>query len=52
MLAQGYMPAQDFHVLKNPSHDTDPWYYEEEVIYPFATPEYTFEEGSLRRLTY
>lgn len=52
LLAQGYMPAQDFHVLKNPSHETDPWYYEEEVIYPFATPEYTFEEGRLRRLTY
>lgn len=52
LLAQGYMPAQDFHVLKNPSHETNPWYYEEEVIYPFATPEYTFEEGSLRRLTY
>lgn len=52
LLAQGYMPAQDFHVLKNPSHETDPWYYEEEVTYPFTTPEYTFEKGSLRRLRY
>lgn len=52
LLAQGYMPAQEFHVLKNPEHEEDPWYYEEEITYPFHTPEYTFEEGSLRRLTY
>ncbi len=52
LLAQGYMPAQEFHVLKNENHEDDPWYYEEEVTYPFNTPEYTFEEGSLRRLDY
>lgn len=52
LLAQGYMPAQEFHVLNNPAHKEDPWYYEEEIAYPFATPEYTFEEGSLRRLKY
>lgn len=52
LLAQGYMPAQEFHVLKNPEHKEDPWYYEEELAYPFHTPEYTFEEGSLRRLRY
>ena len=52
LLAQGYMPAQEFHVLKNPFHENDPWYYEEEVTYPFRTPEYSFEEGSLRKLTY
>lgn len=51
LLAQGYMPAQEFHLLKNPSHD-DPWYYEDEIKYPFETPDYTFEEGSLRRLCY
>lgn len=51
LLAQGYMPAQEFHLLKNPSHD-DPWYHEDEVKYPFETPDYTFEEGSLRRLCY
>lgn len=51
LLAQGYMPAQEFHILKNPLHD-DPWYYEEEVSYPFHTPEYTFQEGSLRHLKY
>lgn len=53
LLAQGYMPAQEFHLLKNPVHkDNNPWYYEEEVIYPFRTPEYTFQQGSLRRLKY
>lgn len=52
LLGQGYMPAQEFHVLKNPLHEEDPWYYEEEITYPFTTPEYTFSEGSLRRLHY
>ena len=52
LLAQGYMPAQEFHLLKNYRHSEDPWYYEDEVTYPFNTPEYTFDEGSLRSLNY
>lgn len=52
LLAQGYMPAQEFHVLKNPLHEDDPWYYVDDVEFPFWTPEYTFEAGSLRRLDY
>lgn len=52
LLAQGYMPAQEFHILINPRHENDPWYYEEEVSYPFFTPEYTFDEGSLQRPGY
>lgn len=52
LLAQGFMPAQEFHVLKNPKHDDDPWYYEDEVTYPLITPQYIFEEGSLKRLGY
>ena len=52
LLAQGYMPAQQFHVLKNGRHEEDPWYYAEEVTYPFSTPEYTFDEGSLMRPEY
>lgn len=52
LLAQGYMPAQEFHVLKNSRHTSDPWYYEDEVSYPFRTAAYFFPEGSLRRLTY
>lgn len=49
LLAQGYMPAQDFHVLNNPLHDEDPWYYLSELTYPLSTPEYTFSEGSFKR---
>lgn len=52
LLAQGYMPAQEFHVLNNPLHPDDPWYYERELAFPLATPEYTFGEGSLRRPGY
>lgn len=52
LLAQGYMPAQEFHILKNPAHENDPWYYENEITYPLRTPEYTFQEGSLKRLEY
>lgn len=52
LLAQGYMPAQEFHVLKNPIYEEDPWYYEGEVSYPFFTPQYTFEKGSLRHPKY
>ena len=52
LLAQGYMPAQEFHIVKNPLHENDPWYYEEEVQFPFRTQAYTFPEGSFRRLQY
>ena len=49
LLAQGYMPAQDFHVLKNPLHPEDPWYYSSEITFPLNTPSWTFQEGSLMR---
>ena len=52
LLAQGFMPAQEFHVLNNQTSDNDPWYYAEEVKYPFRTSEYSFDEGSLKRLEY
>lgn len=52
LLGQGYMPAQEFHLLKNPSHEEDPWYYVEDISYPLWTPEYSFEKGSFRRLDY
>lgn len=52
LLGQGYMPAQQFHVLKNPAHEEDPWYYTDEITYPFLTPEYTFDEGSFMRPVY
>jgi poly-gamma-glutamate synthesis protein (capsule biosynthesis protein) len=49
LLAQGYMPAQDFHVLKNPLHPEDPWYYASEIVFPLRTPEWQFIEGSAVR---
>lgn len=49
LLSQSYMPAQDFHVLKNPRHEENLWYYVSELEYPLLTPEYTFQEGSFRR---
>lgn len=49
LFAQGYMPAQDFHVLKNPQHEEDPWYYSDEISYPLKTPQWTFEVDSLKR---
>lgn len=52
LLAQGHMPAQEFQLAKNPAHLEDPWYYENEVIYPFETIEYIFPEECLQRLTY
>lgn len=52
LLAQGYMPAQEFHVLKNPVSETDMWYYEENFTYPLDTPEYGFDQGTLKRPNY
>ncbi len=51
LLAQGYMPAQDFHILKNPLHPDDPWYYSSEISEQVHTPEWQFVEGSTARWT-
>jgi hypothetical protein len=47
MLSQGYMPAQDIHIVRNLYNDAlSPWYLlEDKTIY---TPEYTFEPWQLR----
>lgn len=50
LLAQGYMPAQEFHVIRNPRHAENPWYYASESNYPLETAQWTFQEGSLKRL--
>ncbi|MBN2340040.1 MAG: DUF4846 domain-containing protein [Deltaproteobacteria bacterium] len=49
LLAQSYMPAQDIHLLKNPSEPRlGPWYrYHSNAS--LVTPEWRFESGSLRR---
>lgn len=52
LLSQGFMPAQSFHVIKNPAHPEDPWYYEKEITYPFRTQNYTFPQGSFMRPVY
>lgn len=49
LLAQGYMPAQDFHILKNPLNQDDPWYYAEDIGFPLSTPSWTFKRGSAVR---
>lgn len=52
LLAKGGKPAQQFHLLKNPAHEDDPWYYVGEMKYPLQTSEGEFAKGSLRRLRY
>lgn len=47
LLSQSFMPAQDIHVLQNPSSDS-PWYSSDfgEIL---KTAEWDFEKGDLRR---
>ena len=49
MIAQSYMPAQEMHILVNPSNeDLSPWYstnFEGDL----NTPEWLFEKGDLMR---
>jgi Domain of unknown function (4846) len=48
LLAQSYMPAQEIHVLKNPSDDAiGPWY--RVPAETLATPQWTFAATDLRR---
>ncbi len=49
LLAQSYMPAQDIHILKNPSNKTlSPW-FETEFGEKLITPEWTFKKKHLMR---
>lgn len=49
LLSQGYMPAQDIHILKNYADpELSPWYALSDV-YPLYTPEWRFNKGSLKR---
>jgi hypothetical protein len=49
LLAQGYMPAQDVHVLRNPSDGAlSPW-YAAGAGQSLRTPEWTFRWTDLRR---
>jgi len=49
MLAQSYMPAQDMHILKNPTNrNLSPW-YSINFKGSLYTPEWTFEQSDLHR---
>jgi len=48
LLAQGFTPAQDLHVLKNLSGPDSPWYAARDEG-RFRTPEWTFSYGELKR---
>lgn len=47
LLAQGYMPAQSFHILTNPNaeDENNMWYYEKDLNFPIVTPGFTFNEN-------
>lgn len=49
LISQGYMPAQDIHILRNYANtDLSPW-YAISGIYPLYTPQWQFKTGSLKR---
>jgi hypothetical protein len=49
LLGQGYTPAQDFHVLRNPNDARlSPW-YSSDFGTELKTPEWTFRRGERRR---
>ena len=52
LLAQGFFPAQEFHIIKNPKRINDPWYHEEDFAFPVETPEYVFPNESWRHAKY
>lgn len=50
LVAQGYTPAQDVHVLTHTDSDISPWYRAGRVG-KLETPEWTFERTDLRRFS-
>ena len=49
ILGQGYMPAQQMQIIKQPNTD-NPWYSLDKLSYPFITSEYIFNEECLKRV--
>jgi hypothetical protein len=47
ILAQGFMPAQDIHIVINPSGKKSPWFELDETR-PVITPNWTFTTDQLR----
>ena len=49
LLAQSYMPAQDIHIVKNPTEPArSPWYRADQTGTILETPEYIFTTSELR----
>ncbi len=49
LLAQSYMPAQDIHLVKNPTDPAlRPWYRADPTQTELETPELTFKINQLR----
>jgi Domain of unknown function (4846) len=49
LLAQSYMPAQDIHIVRNPSDAAlSPWYRADDAKPVIETPEWTFTTNQLR----
>lgn len=49
LLAQGYMPAQEMHILKNPAHPaSNPW-YDADFGATLTTPEWNFKRDERKR---
>jgi len=50
LLAQSYMPAQEMHILNNPSstHSGSPWYYIDIPDDNIITPEWIFRKNDLK----
>jgi hypothetical protein len=49
MLAQSYMPAQDIHILKNPTDAKQSPWYSLPANGPLQTPEWIFKQGERKR---
>ncbi|MCB9184530.1 MAG: DUF4846 domain-containing protein [Flavobacteriales bacterium] len=49
MIAQGFMPAQEIHVLRNPLSETGSLWFEEKSSGELLTPEWTFHWTERRR---
>lgn len=48
LLAQGYMPAQDIHILKNQKNPGSPWYSISGLDAELQTPEWNFNPLNIR----
>ncbi|MBQ8906686.1 MAG: hypothetical protein IJY85_10020 [Ruminococcus sp.] len=49
LFAQGFMPAQSFHMIENDAHPDDPWYYSSELEGTFRVGSYSFNQENIRR---